>query len=44
MAVKLELGFKQYSNNKWLIHRVELLEIDNQAFDWNNLVSEQGNI
>jgi hypothetical protein len=44
MAVKLELGLKKYSNNEWLINRVELLEIDNQTFDWNSLASEQGNI
>ena len=44
MAVKLELGFKKYPDDKWLINRVELLEIDNQTFDWNSLASEQGNI
>ncbi|MBC8469286.1 MAG: hypothetical protein H8D56_07420 [Planctomycetes bacterium] len=44
MAVKLELGLKKYSNKKWIINRVELLEIDNQSFDWNTLKSESGQI
>ena len=37
MAVKLELGLKKNSNKKWQINRVELLEIDNQPFDWDSL-------
>jgi hypothetical protein len=39
MAVKLELGFKEYLNKKWQINRVEILEIDNQTIDWDNLLS-----
>ena len=38
MAVKLELGFKEYTNKKWQINRVEILEIDNQTIDWDNLI------
>ncbi|UCC41539.1 MAG: hypothetical protein JSV96_09045 [Candidatus Aminicenantes bacterium] len=39
IAVKLELGLKKYSNKKWQINRVEILEIDNQTIDWDNLLS-----
>ena len=38
MALKLELGLKKYTNKKWLINRVEILEIDNQTIDWDNLI------
>ena len=38
MALKLELGLKKYSNKQWQINRVEILEIDNQTFDWDNLI------
>ena len=38
IAVKLELGLKKYSNKEWQINRVEILEIDNQTFDWDNLI------
>ena len=37
MVVKFELYLKKYSNKKWQINLVELLEIDNQTFDWNSL-------
>jgi len=37
IALKLELGLKKYSNKKWQINRVEILEIDNQTFDWDEL-------
>jgi len=39
MAVKLELGLKKYSNKKWHINRVEILEIDNQTIDWDSLLN-----
>jgi hypothetical protein len=38
MAVKLELGLKKYTAEEWQINRVEILEIDNQAIDWDNLL------
>jgi hypothetical protein len=44
MAVKLELGLKKYSDKKWQINRVELLEIDNQTFDWDSLKLGLGDI
>ena len=37
MSVKLELGLKKYSNKKWQINCVEILEIDNQTFNWDSL-------
>ncbi|NPE09676.1 MAG: hypothetical protein GNW80_15430 [Asgard group archaeon] len=38
MAVKLELGLKKYSDKKWRINHVEILEIDNQTIDWDSLI------
>jgi hypothetical protein len=38
IAVKLELCLKKYSDKKWQINRVEILEIDNQTIDWDNLM------
>ena len=38
MEVTLELGLKKYPDKKWQINRVEILEIDNQAIDWDNLM------
>jgi len=37
-VVQLELGLKKYSDKKWKINRVEILEIDNQAIDWDSLL------
>jgi len=39
IAVKLELGLKKYSNKKWQINHVEILEVDNQAIDWDSLLN-----
>jgi len=37
IEIKFELGLKKYSNKKWQINRVEILEIDNQHINWNNI-------